>query len=342
MGESMDFSASGGTVTALTLGYEFNLLGSLTTLSGKKYQEFEEIDDALIEKEKPKEEKFSLGKVLGFAAAGLAIVAVAAVTVAYAASVVVSGGATLAAAPSLVPAIMGFGTFAVGSMYVLNKASQDINAKHNSSLNDYIFEAVVGSARGMISTAIFTYMAPATLINVFGAGFISGNLGSAYEQLMRKGCIEPFQALKEGILEGAFASLLYGAGKFIGGIINKLSSAFKKIPKQPSLSTTGNINNSNTRPNQVHHFASNKNSKYTKQFESIVKKYGLKLDEIWNKELMPHQGRHPNAYHDWILEQLQEIDQIANGNKDIFLELFENVKNIVRDNPDMLRKIFWK
>ena len=52
---------------------------------------------------------------------------------------------------------------------------------------------------------------------------------------------------------------------------------------------------SNTKPNQVHHFATNKSSKYTSQFESITKKYGLDLDDSWNKALMPHQGRHPYA-----------------------------------------------
>jgi hypothetical protein len=97
-----------------------------------------------------------------------------------------------------------------------------------------------------------------------------------------------------------------------------------------------------TKPNQVHHFASNKSSKYTSQFESITNKYRLDLDDVWNKELMPHQGRHPNAYHNWILEELQSIDNVAKGNKDVFLELFEGVKNTVKENPDMLRKVFWE
>lgn len=46
----------------------------------------------------------------------------------------------------------------------------------------------------------------------------------------------------------------------------------------------------------------NKNSKYTHQFEEVAEKYGLKLDGAWNKELMPHRGRHPidekNIYKD--------------------------------------------
>ena len=56
---------------------------------------------------------------------------------------------------------------------------------------------------------------------------------------------------------------------------------------------------------------------------------------------MPHQGRHPNAYHDWILEELQSIDKVAKGNSNVFLELFEGIKNTVKENPDMPRKSFW-
>ena len=59
--------------------------------------------------------------------------------------------------------------------------------------------------------------------------------------------------------------------------------------------------------NQVHHFATNKSKKYTSQFESITKKYGLDLDDTWNKELMPHQGRHPYAYHDYVLDNMQNL-----------------------------------
>jgi len=97
------------------------------------------------------------------------------------------------------------------------------------------------------------------------------------------------------------------------------------------------------KPNQVHHFLSDKNSTYTSQFENILKKYDLSLDDDWNKELLPHQGRHPNAYHDFVLEQMQAADDVALGNEDIFLDLFqENVKNPVIDNPDMLYSSYWE
>lgn len=37
-----------------------------------------------------------------------------------------------------------------------------------------------------------------------------------------------------------------------------------------------------------------------------------------------------------------EIDKVANGNKDIFIELYEeNVKSVIRENPKMLYKEYW-
>ena len=98
-----------------------------------------------------------------------------------------------------------------------------------------------------------------------------------------------------------------------------------------------------SKPNQVHHYATDKNKTYTQAFEDITNKYELDLDADWNKELLPHQGRHPNDYHDYILEEMRNIDNIANGNKDIFLELYEGeIKSIIRDNPDMLYSSYWK
>lgn len=40
---------------------------------------------------------------------------------------------------------------------------------------------------------------------------------------------------------------------------------------------------------------------------------------------------------------MRRIDNIANGNKDIFLDLYESeIKSIIRDNPDMLYSNYWK
>ena len=98
-----------------------------------------------------------------------------------------------------------------------------------------------------------------------------------------------------------------------------------------------------SKPNQVHHYATDKSKTYTQAFKDITDKYGLDLDADWNKDLLPHQGRHPNAYHDFVLDEMRNIDNIANGNKDIFLDLYgSEIKNVIRDNPDMLYSSYWK
>ena len=97
----------------------------------------------------------------------------------------------------------------------------------------------------------------------------------------------------------------------------------------------GGKSGTTTKPNQVHHFASNKSKKYTSQFESITKKYGLDLDGDWNKQSMPHQGRHPYAYHDYVLDNMQKFDRIANGDKTKFLKLYDQMKQKIINNPEM-------
>ena len=76
--------------------------------------------------------------------------------------------------------------------------------------------------------------------------------------------------------------------------------------------------------------------------EEIANRYELDLDDAWNKDLLPHQGRHPNAYHEYVLDSMKQFDNIAQGDKDIFLKLFDNLKNNVKSNPDMLYKDYWK
>jgi len=100
---------------------------------------------------------------------------------------------------------------------------------------------------------------------------------------------------------------------------------------------------SKTIPQQVHHFATNKSSKYTAALSKIAEKYGLNLDEAWNKDLLAHQGRHPNAYHDFVLDTMQTIDQAAAGSQSKFLELFNTyIKEPIRQAPEMLRKEWWE
>lgn len=98
----------------------------------------------------------------------------------------------------------------------------------------------------------------------------------------------------------------------------------------------------NTLPEQTHHYATNKNRTYTPEFEKIANKYGLSLDGDWNKDLLHHLGKHPNEYHDFVLEAMKCIDASACGDQATFLQLYEQyVKSIVRKKPILLRKKGW-
>ena len=99
-------------------------------------------------------------------------------------------------------------------------------------------------------------------------------------------------------------------------------------------------------PEQVHHMATWCNKKWTPLFEEIVGKYGLKLDDLWNKYSMPHRGPHPTEYHQWVYSEMMKIVNQIGGEgveyQEQFIELFKNqVVQTVLNNPQMVRKIFW-
>lgn len=57
---------------------------------------------------------------------------------------------------------------------------------------------------------------------------------------------------------------------------------------------------------------------------------------------MLHRGRHATEYHQYMLDGMKEINKVAKGDKKLFLELFDNLKQTVIDNPDILYKAFWR
>ena len=61
---------------------------------------------------------------------------------------------------------------------------------------------------------------------------------------------------------------------------------------------------------------------------------------VWNKAAMPTSRKNGlMSYHDYMLNEIRRIDSIAKGDTSTFLKLFENVKNEVLNNPDMLQKV---
>jgi len=96
-------------------------------------------------------------------------------------------------------------------------------------------------------------------------------------------------------------------------------------------------------PNQIHHFATNKNSLFTPQMEEIAGRFGLNLDDAWNKQLLPHLGRHPNAYHNFVLQGMIQAAAEANGDPAAFLRLFDiYVRQPIMNNTDLLRRAGWE
>ena len=96
------------------------------------------------------------------------------------------------------------------------------------------------------------------------------------------------------------------------------------------------------KPDQVHHFATDKNKQFTPDMKEIADEYKLDLDGDWNKASMPHQGRHPNSYHQFVLNEMRTI-RIVSPTQEIFISNFQtNVIRPVMNNPSMLNKSFWK
>ncbi len=98
-----------------------------------------------------------------------------------------------------------------------------------------------------------------------------------------------------------------------------------------------------TKPIQGHHIIPWGNKKWSDEYRKITDLYDLDLRKAWNVHRMPHLGRHPDAYHRWVLDNLNTIHKEAKLDKTKFMELYhEHLVNPVKANPDMLDAIYWK
>lgn len=131
----------------------------------------------------------------------------------------------------------------------------------------------------------------------------------------------------------------YIAGGFIAGVAAEtaLWRAVGVVGRFGSGSAADEL------PMQLHHFATNKNSVYSPRMEAIACRYGLNLDDAWNTTRMPHLGRHPNAYHDFVLRGMEKAAIEAGDDATMFVKLFDRyVRRPVVKNPDLLRRIGWE
>lgn len=135
-------------------------------------------------------------------------------------------------------------------------------------------------------------------------------VGSLLGGLEAIGDNDPNTSFGEGMWRGA-RSALVSSGLTGLGAATQYSLDYD-VNFFTGESTTKTVS-TNAMPTQMHHFATNKNSKYTPMMKEITDKYGLDLDGDWNKAPMPHIGRHPNAYHLWVLNQMQTINRMQIG-----------------------------
>jgi hypothetical protein len=107
-------------------------------------------------------------------------------------------------------------------------------------------------------------------------------------------------------------------------------------------STPNTVSTAKVLPKQLHHFATNKHSAWTPKMQSIAREFHLDLDGAWNKAMLPHLGRHPNAYHQFVYDGMMKASAGAKGRQDLFLKLFDQyVKQPILKNPNLLRKSGW-
>lgn len=220
--------------------------------------------------------------------------------------------------------------------------------------------AVSGAVGGLVGGVCFT-VAGGAAAGV--GGFLAGSAGGAGGAAVSA----PLQSFGNHLFFGdplmspSEYLIAVAAGGLIGGVTNGVQALANgrnfwngELPQRPQWGLTTDsevfgqyksIEDNSTlgdRPNQRHHFATNKNRQYTPQMKKITDRYDLDLNGDWNIEQMPHLGRHPNAYHDWVLYKMNLIDQMPNMNQQKFiLEFNLEIKQPVLNNPDMLRKNYW-
>ncbi|MCP4524589.1 MAG: hypothetical protein GY833_01555 [Aestuariibacter sp.] len=235
--------------------------------------------------------------------------------------------------PLLIGALAGgaIGAVAGWTGYVLANPGgrpEDYLASH-----DFWRAGQVGLASGVVAGAV-GWAVPALLPAAGGfwgavgigalTGSLAGGAGQITSNLLTARLVNPCVKWHHNLVQ----SMIIGG--VTGGIIGGAGWKIGQWVKTSGL------------PKQLHHYATNKNNTYTPQFERILRRYGLSLDDAWNTELLPHQGRHPNQYHEFVLNGMQRAAQEAGDDASRFLQLFERyVMQPVRNNPELLRKSGW-
>jgi hypothetical protein len=250
----------------------------------------------------------------------------------------------------------------------INVASHWDNINSASQFLGYFAVGAVSGTLGVV-TGGATSVAIGGMTGILGgaavglaSGTASGGLLGVGNTIMDGG--SPLDAMEAGI-NGAFFGGLEGmiTGGFLGGVEagltgrNVWTGAEKMVPVTPldrvepvgiqdiqnSSKVEPQYSKNKQKPIQEHHFVTNKNMRFTPEMEKTLRKYELDLKGSWNREKLPHVGRHPNEYHQWVLDNINSIDNTPQMNQREFLIQFDiRVKQPIRNNPEMLYKNYWK
>ena len=237
-----------------------------------------------------------------------------------------------------------FGYFGVGAVAgVVGGATGGLVIGTGGILGGTLAGLVGGATSGFILGAGNSIVANGwNMSAAFNAG-INGMVTGAITGAVIGGAVGGISAYKQGnnIWTGKSDEIPFG-GK---GAQN--SNDVERSAKETKVYRESNephlVNQDAQKPLQNHHFATDKNKTYTPEMENIARKYNLDLKYgDWNQELLPHLGRHPNEYHEWVLDNMRIIDNIPNMNQQRFIMEFNNrVKIPIRNNPEMLYKKYW-
>lgn len=139
-----------------------------------------------------------------------------------------------------------------------------------------------------------------------------------------------------------FDRVLAGVGVITAGTFSSVKNGTRALGKIAKFVPKG-VLLAARKGEQIHHILTNKSKKFTPWFENMAKKYGLDLNEMWNKVSIPHGGPHVTDYHLFIHDMVTIIDQEAKGDKALFLELFNKyIKEPILKDPGKLYSGGWK
>jgi len=324
MSDIMALYAEGA--SSLCVNGSVDMLGRRTSLAGTVYQGYDPFEDV------PQKGEFDWGGFARNLAIGLGV-AIACVG--------------LALIPGIGPIVTGaligaaIGTFCQ-TVYKANEEWQSGNVRSTiETVRDVVISAAAGGFTGACVVAF-----PVTVLfsgEIYAGVSLTGRaawaLGdSSMNNEKKMAYIFDTKQMSVDFSIGALIGIIVP-----GAVARKLvRDAEREMWKNADFEAARNLSQKNsTKPNQIHHYATNKSKTYTHQMEEIAKKYGLDLNGKWNKDLLPHQGRHPNEYHEYVLNSMKQFDEVAQGNVDIFLQLYEKMKAYIKANPDMLYKAYW-